>query len=50
LIQFGTLLALYLSFMAERDASRFSLLEAAFSIYAFGWSLDQTATILEHGW
>ncbi|KAH8676003.1 hypothetical protein BX600DRAFT_377565 [Xylariales sp. PMI_506] len=49
-IQFITLLCLYLAFMAERDPSYLSPLEAAFSIYAFGWVLDQFATILEHGW
>ncbi|EPE06730.1 nonselective cation channel [Ophiostoma piceae UAMH 11346] len=48
--QFTILLSLYLLFMAERDASRFSSLEMAFSIYSFGWVLDQFATILEHGW
>lgn len=48
--QFTVLLGLYLLFMAERDASRFSGLEMAFSIFSFGWVLDQFATILEHGW
>jgi len=48
--QFVILLTLYLAFMAERDASRFSVLEICFAIYAFGWVLDQFATILEHGW
>lgn len=50
IMQFIILLALYLAFMAERDAERFSFLELAFSVYAFGWVLDQFATILEHGW
>ena len=49
-MQFLILLFLYLVFMAERDASRLSVLEVAFSVYAFGWVLDQFATILEHGW
>ncbi|KAL1901843.1 hypothetical protein Sste5346_001546 [Sporothrix stenoceras] len=48
--QFTVLLVLYLLFMTERDASRFSGLELAFSIFSFGWVLDQFATILEHGW
>ncbi|CAK7273110.1 hypothetical protein SEPCBS57363_005486 [Sporothrix epigloea] len=48
--QFTVLLGLYLLFMAERDASRLSGLELAFSIFSFGWVLDQFATILEHGW
>jgi hypothetical protein len=49
-MQFIILLCLYLAFMAERDPEQFSILEMAFSIYAFGWVLDQFATILEHGW
>ncbi|CAK7200517.1 hypothetical protein SEUCBS139899_003213 [Sporothrix eucalyptigena] len=48
--QFTVLLGLYLLFMAERDASQLSGLELAFSIFSFGWVLDQFATILEHGW
>lgn len=50
IMQFIILLFLYLVFMAERDPSRLSVLEVAFSVYAFGWVLDQFATILEHGW
>lgn len=50
IIQFVLLLFLYVLFMAERDATRLSLLELAFSMYAFGWVLDQFATMLEHGW
>ncbi|KAK9421026.1 hypothetical protein SUNI508_06171 [Seiridium unicorne] len=50
IFQFIILLGLYLLFMAERDPERFSWLEIAFSVYAFGWVLDQFATILEHGW
>lgn len=50
IIQFITLLSLYLAFMAERDPAYLSPLELAFSTYAFGWVLDQFATILEHGW
>lgn len=49
-MQFIILLVLYLAFMAERDPEILSPLEVAFSIYAFGWVLDQFATILEHGW
>jgi len=48
--QYILLLALYLAFMLERDASRVSPLEILFAVYAFGWVLDQFATILEHGW
>lgn len=49
-VSFMVLLALYLGVMAERSPGRFGPLEACFSVYAFGWSLDQFATILEHGW
>ncbi|KAK3355914.1 hypothetical protein B0H65DRAFT_517323 [Neurospora tetraspora] len=50
IIQFVILLALYLVFMSERDAGRITKLEICFTVYAFGWVLDQFATILEHGW
>ncbi|KAI1814086.1 nonselective cation channel [Poronia punctata] len=50
IIQFIVLLVLYLLFMLERNPHRLSIYEAAFCIYAFGWALDQFATILEHGW
>ncbi|ORY66455.1 uncharacterized protein BCR38DRAFT_430298 [Pseudomassariella vexata] len=49
-IQFVILLTLYLMFMTDRDPARISIREAAFAVYAFGWVLDQFATILEHGW
>ncbi|KFG87471.1 nonselective cation channel [Metarhizium anisopliae] len=49
-IQFAILLALYLGVMLERERNRLTVLEAAFDIYAFGWGLDQFATILAHGW
>jgi len=50
LVQFATLLGTYLFFMTERDASRISISELVFAVYAFGWVLDQIATMLEHGW
>ena len=50
LVHFVILLFLYLLFMAERNAEEYSWLEIASSVYAFGWVLDQFATILEHGW
>lgn len=50
IIQFVILLVLYLLFMLERDPTHLSVFELAFAIYAFGWALDQFATILEHGW
>jgi hypothetical protein len=49
-IQFTILLALYVSVMTMRRKGENPVLEAAFSIYAFGWCLDQFATILAHGW
>ncbi|KOS18652.1 Calcium channel YVC1 [Escovopsis weberi] len=47
-IQFCILLALYLAVMWRE--LRLPKLEAAFAIFAFGWCLDQFATILAHGW
>ncbi|KAF4453882.1 hypothetical protein F53441_3568 [Fusarium austroafricanum] len=49
-IQFGVLLALYVAVMVLRRKNRYGPTEAAFSIFAFGWGLDQFATILAHGW
>ncbi|KAI2629671.1 nonselective cation channel [Hypoxylon sp. NC1633] len=50
IIQFLLLLTFYLLFMLERNPDTLSILEIAFSVYAFGWVLDQFATILAHGW
>ncbi|KAK8138704.1 nonselective cation channel [Apiospora sp. TS-2023a] len=50
LFHFILLLFLYLLFMAERKAEYLSWYEITFAVYAFGWVLDQFATILEHGW
>ncbi|OTA64616.1 nonselective cation channel [Hypoxylon sp. EC38] len=50
IIQFIILLTLYLLFMLERNPEYLSILEIAFAVYAFGWVLDQFATILAHGW
>ncbi|KAG5981419.1 hypothetical protein E4U55_002952 [Claviceps digitariae] len=49
-IQFAILLALYIGVMLVREEGKLTALEAAFDIYAFGWGLDQFATILAHGW
>ncbi|OAA56607.1 receptor-activated Ca2+-permeable cation channel [Niveomyces insectorum RCEF 264] len=59
-VQFVVLLALYLCFMARRadggnrddraTDTHLGALELAFSVFSFGWVLDQFATILEHGW
>ncbi|KAK8021019.1 nonselective cation channel [Apiospora arundinis] len=50
LFHFIFLLFLYLLFMAERNPEYLSWYEITFAVYAFGWVLDQFATILEHGW
>jgi hypothetical protein len=49
-IQFAILLTLYVAVMVLRRKNRYGPVEAAFSIFAFGWGLDQFATILAHGW
>jgi hypothetical protein len=49
IVHFIILLALFLSVMAHRDASRFGGLELIFVIYTFGLLLDMFATVLEHG-
>ncbi|KAI0514776.1 nonselective cation channel [Xylaria bambusicola] len=49
IMQFIILLMLYVLFMLERDPTYLSVFELAFAVYAFGWALDQFATILEHG-
>lgn len=49
-IQFAILLTLYIAVMLVREEGKLTVLEAAFAIYAFGWGLDQFATILAHGW
>lgn len=48
--QFGVLLALYIGVMVVRKKDKLTGLEIAFDIYAFGWGIDQLATILAHGW
>lgn len=49
-IQFAILLALYAAVMIQRKKAEFGTVEAVFAVYAFGWGLDQFATILAHGW
>ncbi|KKP04683.1 hypothetical protein THAR02_03226 [Trichoderma harzianum] len=49
-IQFTILLGLYVAVMILRRNGEIPYLEAAFAIFAFGWCLDQFATILAHGW
>ena len=48
--QFLVLLILYVLVMEHRKSDRFTAYELVFCIYAFGWVLDEFASILEHGW
>ena len=48
--QFIVLLALYALTMEHRDREHFTRYELVFCVYAFGWVLDEFASILEHGW
>jgi hypothetical protein len=48
--QFIILLTLYVLVMRNRNDYFFDGWEVAFTIFAFGWVLEQFATILEHGW
>ena len=48
--QFLTLLVLYVLTMEHRQGAKFTKYELCFCIYATGWSLDEFASILEHGW
>lgn len=48
--QFIVLLILYVLTMEHRDRHHFTIYELIFCIYAFGWVLDEFASILEHGW
>ncbi len=48
--QFLTLLILYVLTMEHRKRDKFTTYELMFCVYATGWSLDEFASILEHGW
>ena len=48
--QFLTLMILYILTMEHRQSDKFTTYELLFCIYATGWSLDEFASILEHGW
>ena len=48
--QFLTLMILYILTMEHRHRDRFTTYELIFCVYATGWSLDEFASILEHGW
>ncbi|XWW97232.1 hypothetical protein V2A60_005214 [Cordyceps javanica] len=49
-IQFAILLALYTALMVMRERDRLTVTECLFAVYAFGWGLDQFATLIAHGW
>ncbi|KAF2666650.1 hypothetical protein BT63DRAFT_481142 [Microthyrium microscopicum] len=48
--QFVVLLILYVMTMVNREQSTVTWWEVTFIIYGAGWMLDETASILEHGW
>lgn len=50
LCQFIILLSLYIVVMVMRDKVELTFVEGVFVIYAFGWGLDQFATLIAHGW
>ena len=50
ILQFLTLLALYILTMEHRQSDKFTVYELVFCVYATGWTLDEFASILEHGW
>ncbi|KAF2008221.1 hypothetical protein P154DRAFT_516924 [Amniculicola lignicola CBS 123094] len=49
-VQFVILLGLYCICMMKRDHNTFTTPEVVFMIYAAGWTLDEFASMLEHGW
>lgn len=50
LFQFVVLLSLYILTMTHRRSSTVSAYEIAFALYASGWTLDEFASVIEHGW
>ena len=52
--QFSLLLILYIATMLQREQTPintdFGPMEGLFIVYSCGWTLDQFATILQHGW
>ncbi|KAF2641215.1 hypothetical protein P280DRAFT_542365 [Massarina eburnea CBS 473.64] len=48
--QFTILLALYCFCMTKQHHADFTLAEALFMVYGAGWTLDECASMLEHGW
>ncbi len=50
IVEFMLLLLLYVLVMSNRHGVRFTGYELIFCIYAFGWVLEEVASMLEHGW
>ncbi|KAI4143983.1 MAG: hypothetical protein LQ340_006816, partial [Diploschistes diacapsis] len=50
IFHFIVLVALYVLQMETRQTGHFTATETLFCVFAFGWMLDQCATVLEHGW
>ena len=56
IVQFLILLILYVLMMSSRASImgpqhlRFTGYEIAFIVYAIGWTLDEVASVVEHGW
>ncbi|KAF4830019.1 Calcium channel YVC1 [Colletotrichum tropicale] len=48
--QFVTLVALYMFTMINRSSPTLSSWECFFAIYTAGWTLNEFAAIIEHGW
>lgn len=47
---FVILIALYCFCMMKQNHAEFTLAECLFLVYALGWTVDECASMLEHGW
>ncbi|KAF1977044.1 hypothetical protein BU23DRAFT_527334 [Bimuria novae-zelandiae CBS 107.79] len=47
---FLILIGLYCFCMVKQNHDEFTMAEAIFLIYALGWTVDECASMLEHGW
>ncbi|GAA94326.1 uncharacterized protein L969DRAFT_19510 [Mixia osmundae IAM 14324] len=50
ILQFITLLALFILVMETKQISYMTVYEIVFCVFAIGYALDEVASILEHGW
>lgn len=56
ILQFLVLIALYIPMMVFKQSTigpkhlQITIFEVAFAVYATGWTLDEIASVLEHGW